>query len=276
MRDTTPASGASRAEREGRRTQFEGVAAGYAAARPRYPEVLFDDLTILAGLAPGGEIVEVGPGTGQATVPLARRGYRITAVELGAALAAETRRATRPFPNVTVVVGDFEALALPAASCDLVTAATAFHWLDPATRYGRAARLLRPGGALAPFGNQHVRCERDGDFVGASQAVYARILPEWAAAFPGVPWPDGVADAEAARIAASGLFQGPVVRRYLWEAAYDTAGYLALLDTYSDYRRLAPGVRARLFDGLAALIDRDFGGRITMGYLTTLTVARKR
>jgi SAM-dependent methyltransferase len=275
-RDTTPAGGEGQAEREGRRAQFDGVAAGYAAARPGYPEALFDDLAALAGLSPGGEIVEIGPGTGQATVPLARRGYRITAIELGAALAEETRRATRDFPGVTVVVGDFEALPLPEASCDLIVAATAFHWLDPATRYARAAGLLRPGGALAPFRNEHVRCARDGDFVGVSQAVYARILPEWAAAFPGLSWPDGVADAEAARIAAAGLFEEPVVRRYLWEAEYDTARYLALLDTYSDYRRLAPDTRARLFGGLATLIDRDFGGRITMGYLTTLAVARVR
>ncbi len=276
MRDTSPAFGAPREEREGRRMQFDGAAAGYAVARPGYPEALFDDLVALAELPPGGAIVEIGPGTGQATVPLARRGYRITAVELGAALAEETRRATRDFPGVTVIVGDFEALPLPEASCDLVTAATAFHWLDPATRYARAAGLLRPGGALAPFRSEHVRCARDGDFAGVSQAVYAQILPEWAAAFLGIPWPNEVADAEAARIAASGFFETPAVRRYLREIEYDAAGYLALLDTYSDYCRLAPDVRARLFDGLATLIDRDFGGRITMGYLTTLVVARWR
>ena len=275
-RDTTPAGGEGREEREGRRAQFDGAAAGYAAARPGYPEALFDELVALAGLPPGGEIVEIGPGTGQATVPLARRGYRIAAIELGAALAAETRRATRDYPGVTVVVGDFEGLSLPPASCDLVTAATAFHWLDPATRYARAARILRPGGALAPFRNEHVKSARDADFFAATQGVYARVLPEWAAAYQGLPRPEEVADAEAARIAAVGLFEEPVVRRYLWESAYDAAGYLALLATYSDYRRLAPEGRARLFDGLAALIDRDFGGRITMGYLTTLAVARRR
>jgi len=209
-------------------------------------------------------------------VPLARRGYRITAVELGTALAEETRRATRDFPGVTVMVGDFEALPLPEASYDLVAAATAFHWLDPATRYARTARTLRPGGALAPFRNEHVKSARDADFFAATQGVYARVLPEWAAAYRGLPRPEEVADAEGARIAASGFFATPVVRRYLWEVGYDAARYLALLDTYSDYRRLAPDTRARLFDGLATLIDRDFGGRITMGYLTTLVVARRR
>ncbi len=83
MRDTSPAFEAPREEREGRRARFEEVAAGYAAARPGYPEALFDDLVALVGLPSGGAIVEVGPGIGQATVPPARRGYRITAVELG-------------------------------------------------------------------------------------------------------------------------------------------------------------------------------------------------
>lgn len=145
---------------------------------------------------------------------------------------------------MTVLVGDFEALALPQASCELVIAAMAFHWLDPATRYVGAARILRPGGALAPFRSEHVLRDQDDGFFVAAQAVYARVLPEWAAAYRGLPRPDEVA--EAARIAASGFSETPVVRRYLWVVEYDAAGYLALLDTYSDHRRLAPDVRAPL------------------------------
>lgn len=273
--DTTPGAGAPHEEREGRRATFDDAAECYAAARPGYPEALFDELVTLAGLPTGGEIVEIGTGTGQATVPLARRGYRILGIELGTRLAEEARRATADYPHVTIVGGDFETYPLPPASCDLVIAATAFHWLNPATRYTRVARVLRPGGALAPFRNEHVKSARDSDFFAAAQGVYARVLPEWAAAYRGLPRAEEVADSEAGRIAASGLFDPPATRRYLWEIEYDAAGYLALLDTYSDHRRLDPEVRARLFDGLATLIDRDFGGRIIKGYLTTLAVARR-
>ena len=69
------------------RETFNEDAARYDRARPRYPVQMFDDLAA-AGVAPGPRVLEIGCGTGQATVPLAERGYRIVAVELGTDLAA--------------------------------------------------------------------------------------------------------------------------------------------------------------------------------------------
>ena len=79
----------SAGDREALRSTFESVAARYHAARPDYPEALFDALAELAGLKAGDHLLEVGGATGKATLPLARRGFRITVVELGADLAAE-------------------------------------------------------------------------------------------------------------------------------------------------------------------------------------------
>lgn len=56
---------------------FNQVALLYHQVRPRYPEVLFDDVVSLSEIPPGGRILQIGCGTGQATVPFARRGYRI-------------------------------------------------------------------------------------------------------------------------------------------------------------------------------------------------------
>jgi 16S rRNA A1518/A1519 N6-dimethyltransferase RsmA/KsgA/DIM1 with predicted DNA glycosylase/AP lyase activity len=90
------------------RATFAEDAERYDRARPGYPAELFDDLASLNGLRPGDRILEIGPGTGQATVPLARRGLRIVAVELGASLAAIARRNLAPFPDVEVVDAAFE------------------------------------------------------------------------------------------------------------------------------------------------------------------------
>jgi len=79
-------------ERERLRHTFNRAAEIYDRVRPDYPEALFDELVALAGLAPGDHLVEVGGATGKATRPLARRGFRITCVELGAELAAAARR----------------------------------------------------------------------------------------------------------------------------------------------------------------------------------------
>ncbi|MBV9281092.1 MAG: class I SAM-dependent methyltransferase, partial [Chloroflexi bacterium] len=127
------------------RRTFDQAAELYDRARPGYPRELFDDLTELAGIGPGCRVLEIGCGTGQATVPLAERGCQIVAVELGADMAAVARRNLARFASVTVVVSAFEDWPLPAGPFDAVVSATAFHWIDPAVRVTKAADALRPG-----------------------------------------------------------------------------------------------------------------------------------
>ncbi len=134
-------------ERERLRQTFDRAAELYDRVRPDYPEALFDDLIALAGLTPPDRLLEVGCATGKATRPLARRGFRITCVELGAELAAAARRNLAGF-GVEVVRGQFEEWR-PSESFGLVYAATAWHWIDPGVRYRRAWQALRPGGHLA-------------------------------------------------------------------------------------------------------------------------------
>ena len=81
----------SGSDRDSLRRTFDGVAGSYHRARPDYPAELFDDLLEVTGLAAGSRLLEVGCATGKATLPLARRGFRITCVELGADLAAAGR-----------------------------------------------------------------------------------------------------------------------------------------------------------------------------------------
>jgi protein-L-isoaspartate O-methyltransferase len=79
-------------DRERLRATFDQAAELYDRARPGYPPALFDDLAELAGAGAGRRVLEIGPGTGQATVPLPSAGCRIVAVELGAGLARVVRR----------------------------------------------------------------------------------------------------------------------------------------------------------------------------------------
>ena len=152
------------ARRERLRRTFDAVAGDYHDARPEYPESLYAALLALTGVRPEADaLCEVGSASGKATLPLARRGFAITCVELGAALAAEARRNLASFEAVTVVNADFEAWQPPAGeSFGLVFAATAWHWIDPAVKYRKAASLLRPGGHLAFWEAVHV-IPGDGD-----------------------------------------------------------------------------------------------------------------
>jgi SAM-dependent methyltransferase len=258
------------------RETFDDVALLYDEVRPGYPQALFDDLVSLSGVPPGGRILEIGCGTGQATLPLARRGYRMLCVELGEHLAAVARRNLAPYPQVAVLTRAFEDWSVEEGAFDLAISATAFHWIDETLRYERTARALKPGGAVAPFWNLHVHTDRGGGFFEEVQEVYERVAPEIAdPASTLLPWPDHIPESEAGRIGATGLFGPATVRRYAWEVEYDAAAYIRVLDTYSGHRSLDSATRQRLFEGIARLIDTRYGGRITKGYLSMLYVARR-
>jgi SAM-dependent methyltransferase len=260
----------------GLRTAFDEDAELYDRARPRYPEALFEELLRLTGLDRGARVLEVGCGTGQATLPLARRGLRVTCVELGENMARVARRNLRGQPWAEVHVGTFESWPLPAEPFDLVLAATCWDWIEPAVRFVRAASALRPGGALAIVGTAHVSDERGDALFTRAQDVYERCVPEITHRTDGQgPWrlpaPSEVQPPEID----PGLFREPVVRGFPWVGTYTAAEYLDLLSTFSEHRRLAPARRDCLFDGIAGLIG-GAGGVIRKHHLFTLAVATRR
>ncbi len=109
-------------ERETFRVTFDEDALAYDRVRPVAPGFVFDDLVELAGLHPGSSIVEVGPGTGQATRPLAERGLRIVALELGPHLATRARQGLASFAEVEVATTSYEAWNPGPAQFDAVFA----------------------------------------------------------------------------------------------------------------------------------------------------------
>src|SRR4051812_40708481 len=128
------------------RDTFDEAPELYDRVRPDYPAAVFEDLTTLARLRPGSRVLELGCGTGQATVPLATRGFEVVAIEFGAGLADVASRNLAAFPGVDIVNAAFEEWPLPPASFDAVVAATSFHWLDAEVRLAKVADALRSGG----------------------------------------------------------------------------------------------------------------------------------
>ncbi|MFS8104908.1 class I SAM-dependent methyltransferase [Lentzea alba] len=244
-------------DRERLRTTFGEDAARYHRARPTYPPELFAQLS-------GPRILEIGPGTGQATLPLTTIGD-VTAVELSPELAAVAREHA---PDAQVVVANFDEWPLPAEPFDLVVSATAFHWLDPHTRTARCAATLRPGGKLAVISTHHIAGGTAQFFVDV-QECYER----WDPATP----PNlrlSRADDIPREFDDSPEFEPPEFHRYEWEQAYDTEGYVDLLLTYSNH--IALPARDQLIADVRQLIDMRHGGRVTKRYLTQLAVARVR
>jgi SAM-dependent methyltransferase len=125
------------------RLVFGEVAELYDRARAAYSEAVIDDVLRFAG-GDGSRLraLEVGAGTGKATVAFAVRGLAIVAIEPSAAMAAVARRNCKPFPNVRLECTTFEDWAVEANPFDLVFSAQAWHWVTPEVRYVKAAEAL--------------------------------------------------------------------------------------------------------------------------------------
>ncbi len=259
-------------ERERLRQTFDRAAERYDRVRPDYPEILFDDLIALAGLAPGDHLLEVGCATGKATRPLARRGFRITCVELGAELAAAARENLAGFP-VEVVRGQFEDWQ-PPEPVSLVYAATAWHWIDPAVRYRRAWQALRPGGHLAVWTAEHVFPDDGDPFFREIQDIYDEIgegLPPGT----GRRRPGELAD-DRDGIEASGLFEVTAVRHYDWERVYPAEEYIELLSTFSGHLAMADWKRRRLYGEIRRRLALRQDHSVRRHWGAVLQVARRR
>lgn len=125
---------------------FETVAAVYGSARPAYPGVLYETLEQQGVIGRGRRVLEIGAGSGEATVELVRRGSAVVAVEPGTELVARLRRAC---PDVSVAAARIEEVDLSEGQFNSVVAATAMHWVDLPTMLPTIARALRPQGFLA-------------------------------------------------------------------------------------------------------------------------------
>ncbi len=253
------------------RAIFNEDAAAYDAIRPGYPAQLIEDVLSFSQLPAGGRILEVGCGTGQASLPFAQRGYALLCIDIGEDMLKVARQKLKNFPLIAFWRGAFEDWPLEANTFDLFISATAFHWVPREVGYPTAAAALKPNGTLAIFNNEHLR---QGRFFEEVQAVYARYYPNWRDPRKEPDLREKIHE-QAGYIESTHLFTPVTVRTYPWQQTYTTAEYLALLNTYSDNRAMEAYRREGLYAGIAGLIEQRFGGQVTKDYLSVLYLAKK-
>jgi SAM-dependent methyltransferase len=257
------------------RLAFGAVAQLYDRARPSYPRAAIDDVIRHAGLTDGDTVLEVGAGTGKATVLLAQRGLRVVALEPSPPMAAMARANCREFEGVRVVQSELEGWEAPERFPALVSAA-AWHWIGPEVRYQRAAAALLDGGTLAAiwtFPDWTACALRD-----VLRDAYRQSAPRLAADFPMHPSsePTRLAGDWPAEIEASKRFVEPRLTRHAWSQPYKSAEYVELLQTHQDHILMADADRRSLLAAIVAAIEEEGDGTLTMPFVTRVCLARRR
>lgn len=248
---------------------FNKVAVLYNKARPTYPDALFERLIDVTALPPNAKLIEIGPGTGQATKPLADRGYEITAIELGKDLADVAREVLKNYENVTVIIGSFEDTNLPEHSFDLVFAATAFHWIKPELRYAKPHKLLKPNGHLAIIHTNYISDEQGDVFFKASQIVYDKYYTNDGKDKPILPTPADVQPTELDEK----LFKLTNFSTFPMVVEYTANDYADLINTYSPTLALPENKSREFLADIKELINKDFNSKVSKHFVMSLTVA---
>lgn len=252
---------------------FGEVAELYDASRPGYPDAVVDDLLELGQVREHERVLEVGAGTGKATVLFAARGVGVLAIEPSAAMAAVARRNCASYAEVEIVGSDFEHWDPAGREFPLLYCAQAWHWIDPQVRFARARAALSPGGVLAAFWNRPAWGSsplRD-----ALREVYRTAVPDMIPDGPMHPSHQSPSEGEdwERQIADLDQFDHAELRRYDWSQDYSAPEFTRLLATLSEIAILDEERREALLTGVRAAIE-EHGGTLLMPMRTQLCIAR--
>jgi len=239
--------------------------ARYDRSRPPYPDAVIERIT---AASPGKDVLDVGCGTGIEARQFRDAGATVLGVEPDPRMA-ELARET----GLDVEVATFEEWDPAGRTFDALVSGTAWHWVDPVAGAAKAARVLRPGGVLAPFGHVY---ELPPSAADALADAYRRAAPDSPIRTDDRSILDayrGLYAKAADGVRKAGGFDEPELWRYDWERAYTRDELLDLVATSGGLTSLPPDRAAEVLAALGA----ELGPTVTLRYATWgLTATRLR
>ncbi len=249
---------------------FNTEAEKYEKMRPGYVSELYEDIFSYIPLDKSSNVVEVGIGGGQATLPILKTGCKLTAVEYGENLAELCRQKFKKFSNFSAVTVKFEDFECADNAYDLIYSASAFHWIPEELGYAKVFQMLKSGGAFARFANHPYKDKGREEIHEALQKIYAVYMP---GTFADNEYSEENAK-KRAEIALKYGFTDISYKLYYRTRTFTSSQYILLLATYSDHIAIEENTRKKFFSEIEKAID-NLGGQITIYDTIDLQLARK-
>ena len=249
---------------------FDTAAETYEKMRPGYVEELYKDIYHAIPLNKESNVIEIGIGGGQATLPILKTRCQLTAVEYGTELSEVCRRKFREYPNFSVVTSKFEDFTCEHNAFDLIYSASAFHWIPEEIGYTKVFEALKSGGIFARFANHPYKDKGREKLHQAIQNIYAIYMPNSHASNE---YSEDDAKSRA-EIAQKYGFTDISYKLYHRTRNFSAKEYVALLGTYSDHIAIEEKTRMKFFSEIERVIN-VFGGQITMYDTIDLQLGRK-
>ena len=252
------------------RFTFNEDVINYDRMRPTYGQKIFDDIINYSELNNLKSALEVGIGTGQATLPILKTGCKVTAVELGKNMAEYVKQKFLEFGNFEVFNLDFERFSAEDDTYDIIYSATAFHWIPEEIGFTKAYRLLKPNGTIALFWNHPFVNRQDEALHNEIRRIYEKYRPNGQAP---VEFDESMCSKYADILNEYG-FKNIETRIYRQTRGLSADEYISLLNTYSDHRTLDIDIKNGLENEIKKAINK-LGGELVIYDTIDLYLARK-
>ena len=246
---------------------FDTIPEQFDKYRPRYSAELFADLIKYTNLGPGKKVLEIGPGTGQATDPILETGCDYNAIELGKNLYEKMKSKYGSFSNFSIINDDFITHDFGNQKFDLIYSAATIQWIPEKVAFSKTFELLEPGGTLAMM-------LLSMDYKTPNEELYANIQKVYDAYFkPEAQYKDMKEPFDYLHATDYGYIN--FERRDFYGRREFTADeYTAFCGTHSDHLVIPEPYKTKFFDGLKKAV-LDAGNKIVFNDTYILYLAKK-
>lgn len=247
---------------------FDSIPEQFDEWRPRYCDELFADLIEYAKLGPGKTVLEIGPGTGQASEPILKTGCSYLAIELGENFTEFMINRFSSYKNFQIANADFETYDFENVKFDFVYSAAAFQWIPEKIGYPKVYDLLKSNGMFAMF-MMRPDIQPGGGYT--DEPLYTKLQEVYSVFFHPETEYKCKLDYDARD---KYSFVNLERREYRKTREYNADDYVSLIGTHSDHITLQEPYKTKFYEGIREVI-RSFGNKITLYDKITMYLARK-